>query len=132
MGCPSTYQVLPYPLLARYIGRVIQTKREALHLSRAAVAEATPCHLFTLIRIEKGDIMPTVPELLGLAMTLESTLEELVGWPACPLAKELHHTVHLPLPQQQSVFRLLRFLGQLQPPPLLTGLAALFLSCACA
>jgi transcriptional regulator with XRE-family HTH domain len=71
---------MPKPRRARRpLGDALRTSRDAKGLTQAALAEAADVHRTTLVRIEHGQIMPTIEVLTRIADVLGVSLDHLAG-----------------------------------------------------
>jgi transcriptional regulator with XRE-family HTH domain len=61
------------------LGDAVRAAREAKGLTQAALAEAADVHRITLVRIEQGQMMPTIEVLTRIADVLGVSLDHLVG-----------------------------------------------------
>ena len=59
------------------LATIVVTKRQNKHLTQAQLSERTGIHRTMIGRIERGDYMPTIPQLEKLAEVLEFRPEEL-------------------------------------------------------
>ena len=59
------------------LATIVVTKRQKKYLSQAQLSEQTGIHRTMIGRIERGDYMPTIPQLEKLAEVLEFLPEEL-------------------------------------------------------
>jgi transcriptional regulator with XRE-family HTH domain len=63
----------------RSLGDAVRAAREAKGLTQAALADAADVHRTTLVRIEQGQMMPTIEVLTRIADVLRVSLDHLVG-----------------------------------------------------
>ena len=59
------------------LATIVVTKRQKKHLTQAQISEQTGIHRTMIGRIERGDYMPTIPQLEKLSEVLEFRPEEL-------------------------------------------------------
>jgi transcriptional regulator with XRE-family HTH domain len=63
----------------RPLGDAVRAAREAKGLTQAALAEAADVHRTTLVRIEQGQMMPSIEVFTRIADVLGVSLDHLVG-----------------------------------------------------
>jgi transcriptional regulator with XRE-family HTH domain len=67
------------PKSRRPLGDAVRAAREAKGLTQAALAAAADVHRTTLVRIEQGQMMPTIEVLTRIADVLGVSLDHLIG-----------------------------------------------------
>jgi transcriptional regulator with XRE-family HTH domain len=76
---PFPNLVLPAPAIVLTIGKAVRTRREALGLTRDALATASGVHVNTLSNLEQGLVAPTTSTLFRVYLALG--VKRVVGTP---------------------------------------------------
>jgi transcriptional regulator with XRE-family HTH domain len=97
------------------LGNAAKQARNRAGLTQEEVADGAGVATEVYGRMERGLMLPSVPTLLRLCLTLQSTPDVLMGFAPLPAPRQAHEASPVPpgLPDDEDTRRLLRLLAHL-------------------
>lgn len=105
--------------LVDLVAERVRSRRVALGLTQAALAEASGVSTELVSRIERARCLPSVPTLVAIAQALETTPNHILGWEARTSGAEIDALVavvrRMPAQRRKEVRRIAETLAGYHP-----------------